>query len=280
MHSEFRYTRHGRQPTYDVTVRLAAEVATRFSIEFEPELHRAHAPSVLHAVALGLNAAYSAVQSQEAIAITIMHIIDHSGVTGQLGFKICGEAAMYHLLGFPERAPFPGHVLDETWAFAQAGSHRGIGHIPTVRLRASASRSRSRLESSMDHSNPYTPPASRVASRRSGLAGSTRILLMCLISAQLAVALLSLPGGLQLVQHGDISPPAFLGAALATVALALGGALVAARRRPVIILFVAVALGMLTAIRWHPPFVFTCIAIGSVSVLIVLRAGRSSRTTS
>lgn len=114
MHSEFRFTRHGCQPTYDVTVRLAAEVATRFSIEFEPELHRTHAPSVLHAMALGLNAAYSAVQSPEAIAVRVMHIIDHSGVTGQLGFKICGEAAMYHLLGFPERAPFPGHVLDVT----------------------------------------------------------------------------------------------------------------------------------------------------------------------
>ncbi|GAA4806225.1 hypothetical protein [Lysobacter hankyongensis] len=113
MHSEFRFTRRGCQPTYDVTVRLVAEAAARFSIEFEPDLDRVHAPSDLHAVALGMKAAYAAVQSQEAIAVTVTQIIDHSGVTGQLGFKICGEAAMYHLLGFPEQAPFPGHVLGE-----------------------------------------------------------------------------------------------------------------------------------------------------------------------
>jgi fucose 4-O-acetylase-like acetyltransferase len=130
----------------------------------------------------------------------------------------------------------------------------------------------------MDHSNPYTPPASRVASRQRGLAGSTRILLMCLIGAQFAVALLSLPGGLQLVQHGDISPLALLGAVLATGVLALGGALVVARRRPVTLLFIAAALGVLTALQWHPPFVFTCIAIGSLSAIIALLAGRPART--
>lgn len=130
----------------------------------------------------------------------------------------------------------------------------------------------------MDHSNPYTPPASRVASRQRGLAGSTRILLMCLIGAQLAVALLSLPDGLQLVQHGDIPPLAFLGAVLATGALALGGVLVVARRRPATLLFIAVALGALTALQWHPPFVSACIAIGLLSAIIALLAGRPART--
>lgn len=165
----------------------------------------------------------------------------------------------------------PEHSLKPARIVASATFLRYAGAHPPCR-------SRGCLESSMDHSNPYAPPASRVASKRSGLAGSTRILLTCLISAQLVVTLLSLAGGLQRVQHGDISPLAFLGAILATGVLALGGALVVARRRSATLLFIAAALGVLTALQWHPPFVFTGIVISSLAAFIVLRANRPART--
>jgi hypothetical protein len=51
--------------------------------------------------------------SDAPLSVVVTSITDHSGKTGDLGYKICGEAAMYHLLGFPERAPFPGYVLGE-----------------------------------------------------------------------------------------------------------------------------------------------------------------------
>jgi hypothetical protein len=126
----------------------------------------------------------------------------------------------------------------------------------------------------MDPSNPYTPPASRVAATQPGVAGSTRILLVCLVVAQLGVALLAAPGALRLVRYGAISLLSFLAAALATGALAWGGANLLARRDTAKPLVAAAALGLLTAIQWHPPFVLTGIAISSLSALVVFWAGR------
>jgi len=56
----------------------------------------------------------------------------------------------------------------------------------------------------VDQSNPYAQPSSKVAATQSGLAGSTRILLACLVGAQIVVTLFSLPDGLHRVRYGDI----------------------------------------------------------------------------
>jgi hypothetical protein len=64
-------------------------------------------------VLFGVRVAYEAVATAPGFAVTVVDIIDHSGATGDLGYKICGEAAMYRLLGLPEMAPFPGYVLGE-----------------------------------------------------------------------------------------------------------------------------------------------------------------------
>ena len=111
MHSEFRYTRHGCRPSYDVSVRLTAVDSGTFSVSLAPQLTLDE--SLLNAVLLGVRSAYLAAASDAPLSVTVADVTDHSGATGELGFKICGEAAMYHLLGLPDRAPFPGHVLGE-----------------------------------------------------------------------------------------------------------------------------------------------------------------------
>ena len=111
MQSEFRFTRYGCRSPYDVTVRLAATPSHSFSIGFAPDI-RAEQPGSV-AVALGIRSAFAAVSGAPDLAVTVLEIHDHAGTTGELGHKICGEAAMFHLLDLPERAPFPGYVLGE-----------------------------------------------------------------------------------------------------------------------------------------------------------------------
>ena len=111
MHSEFRFTRHGCRPSYDVSVRLFAEAADTFSVAISPEIVLKQA--LLNAVVLGVRSAYSATPKATPLAVMVAGVTDHSGDTGELGFKICGEAAMYRLLGLPDKVPFPGYVLGE-----------------------------------------------------------------------------------------------------------------------------------------------------------------------
>ena len=111
MQSEFRFTRYGCRSPYDVTVCLAAAPSLSFSISFAPDI-RAEQPGPA-AVALGIRSAFDTVGGAPELAVTVLEIEDHAGATGDLGHKICGEAAMFHLLGLPERAPFPGYVLGE-----------------------------------------------------------------------------------------------------------------------------------------------------------------------
>ena len=113
MKSEFRFTRQGLRSRYDVTVRLVAGQANEFSARLDPTLSTAIAPSNLQAVLLGVHSAYAAAALEVPLAVTIVDVIDHSGETGELGFKTCGEGAMYHLLELPEKAPFPGHAPGE-----------------------------------------------------------------------------------------------------------------------------------------------------------------------
>lgn len=113
MKGQFRFTRHGCGPSHDVSVHLLAEQADAFSVVAEPQLALTVAPSNLRAVVLGVHSAYSAAEPLPPLAVTVVAVTDHSGATGDLGFKICGEAAMQHLLGFPEKAPFPRYVLGE-----------------------------------------------------------------------------------------------------------------------------------------------------------------------
>lgn len=109
--SEFRFTRYGCGPRIDAFVRLSAMDAQDFSVIFRPGISSAH--EVTNAVIFGIRSAYSSVADAPPLAVTVEAISDQSGETGPLGFKICGEAAMFHLLGLPDRAPFPGHVLGE-----------------------------------------------------------------------------------------------------------------------------------------------------------------------
>lgn len=109
MQSEFRFTRHGCRPSYDVSVRLSAEPADSLSVVVNSKITLEQ--NLLNAVVLGVRSACSATPPPAPLAITVVEAIDHSGCTGELGFKICGEAAMYHLLGLPDKAPFPGYVL-------------------------------------------------------------------------------------------------------------------------------------------------------------------------
>jgi hypothetical protein len=109
MNAEFRFTRHGLSSPYDVSVRLSAIAAETFSVDFAP--HIAVSSSAHNAVLLGVRTAFEAAVQTNMLKVTVVEIIDHSGATGDMGYKICGEAAMYHLIGQPERAPFPGYVL-------------------------------------------------------------------------------------------------------------------------------------------------------------------------
>jgi len=127
----------------------------------------------------------------------------------------------------------------------------------------------------MDHSNPYTPPNAPVYVAQPGLASSTRRLLACLIASQLLVTFFSLPGGFELLKHGDIAPVALVGATLSTALLVVGGALLLVRRRAAVILLIAAVSGMLTSISWHPPFVITGLAISGAAAAAVLLAQRA-----
>ena len=109
--SEFRFTRYGCGPRIDAFVRLSATDAQEFSVLAHPEIDSP--TEVVNAVALGVRSAYSYVAGAPPLDVTVEAISDHSGETGPLGFKICGEAAMFRLLGLPDRAPFPGYVLGE-----------------------------------------------------------------------------------------------------------------------------------------------------------------------
>jgi hypothetical protein len=111
MHSEFRFTRHGLSSKYDVTVRLVAEHSNAFSVLINPNL--ALNAASLNAVLLGVHAAYAAAELQAPLTVTVTEVVDHCGETGELGFKTCGEAAMFYTLGLPHKAPFPGYVLGE-----------------------------------------------------------------------------------------------------------------------------------------------------------------------
>ena len=111
MQSEFRFTRHGCKPTYDVAIRLVGQTANDFSVTYDPDILLAHDSSTIAAITLGIQSAYHSASPQTPLAISVVEAIDHSGVTGDLGFKICGEAAMNCLLGLPEKAPLPGYVL-------------------------------------------------------------------------------------------------------------------------------------------------------------------------
>lgn len=109
--SEFRFTRHGCAPRIDGFVRLSASAAQEFSVLFRPEINSP--TEVVDAVDFGVRSAHSSVTDAPPLAVTVEAISDQSGETGPLGFKICGEAAMFRLLGLPDRAPFPSHVLGE-----------------------------------------------------------------------------------------------------------------------------------------------------------------------
>ena len=111
MQSEFRFTRHGCKPTYDVTIRLLGEQANEFSVAYDPTVSLALGNSTIAAIALGIQSAYRAAAPHSEISVTVIEVIDHSGVTGDLGFKICGEAATNCLLGLPDKAPHPGYLL-------------------------------------------------------------------------------------------------------------------------------------------------------------------------
>ncbi len=111
MQSEFRFTRHGCGPRIDAFVRLSAVEALEFSVQPGQELD--FSPEQFDAVAFGVRSGHSSVAGTPPLAVTVEVILDHSGTTSPLGFKICAEAAMLHLLGLPDRAPFPGYVLGE-----------------------------------------------------------------------------------------------------------------------------------------------------------------------
>jgi hypothetical protein len=111
MQSEFRFTRQGCGPRIDAFVRLSATEAQEFSVLTRPGIGSGY--EAVDAVTLGVRGAYASIDQAPPLAVIVEAISDHSGETSPLGFKICGEAAMFRLLGLPDRAPFPGHVLDE-----------------------------------------------------------------------------------------------------------------------------------------------------------------------
>jgi hypothetical protein len=109
MRAEFRYTRQGMSSPYDVSVRLEATPSKTFSVSLAP--HISANRSAHKAVLLGVQTAFEVAAQTQMVDVIVVDIVDHSGATGDLGYKICGEAAMYHLIGLPEKAPFPGYVL-------------------------------------------------------------------------------------------------------------------------------------------------------------------------
>jgi hypothetical protein len=108
LQAEFRFTRHGCGPAIDVSVSLTAMSAATLSIDAgDFSVHRLAVAAAMSGVAF----AYARVEHAQPLAVTFTRIVDHSGESDGFAFKTCAAAAMYHLLGVPELAPFPGHVL-------------------------------------------------------------------------------------------------------------------------------------------------------------------------
>jgi hypothetical protein len=107
------------------------------------------------------------------------------------------------------------------------------------------------------------------------LAGSTRLLLLCLVGVQIATTFFSFPNAFELLRVGEISVLTFLDTILAAGLLAIGGLLILAKRRSAAFLFSGATLvGLFTAVQWHPPFVLTGIVIAFACALVVFLVGR------
>jgi len=112
MEATFRYRRQSCRPLWDVTVRLEAERADGFSVKISPNVQDAFSEEMQRAAMLGIASAFASLDSIEPVMVTVLEVVDHSGSTSEMGLNICAEAAMFQILGSPERAPFPG-VFDE-----------------------------------------------------------------------------------------------------------------------------------------------------------------------
>jgi len=102
-HAEFRFRRQICSGAIDVTVRLAARPSAEFAVIVDPKI-----PKTLNvdAVIAGIRAARDAAPPDAILTVIITSVEDHIGETSELGHKICGEAAAYHLFGQPDRAPY------------------------------------------------------------------------------------------------------------------------------------------------------------------------------
>ena len=112
MEATFRYRRQSCRPLWDVSVRLESEQADGFRVKMSPNVQDAFAQEMQRAAALGVASAFASIDSIEPVMVTVVEVVDHSGSTSEMGLYICAEAAMFQILGLPERAPFPG-VFDE-----------------------------------------------------------------------------------------------------------------------------------------------------------------------
>lgn len=112
MESSFRFRRQSCRPLTDVSVRLTAAPSAKFAVAFSDQISMTVSPDFLQAVVRGVRAACNDLDFEPELAVTIEGVTDNCGTSTEFGFKICGEAAMHHLLGFPERAPSPGVFPD------------------------------------------------------------------------------------------------------------------------------------------------------------------------
>jgi hypothetical protein len=109
MHAEFRFTRYGCGAHIDAYVKLSACLAESSSVVASAAL----ISPITHvqAALAGVASAVAAVPGHSPLSIVVEELTEPSGPTGDLSFKVAAEAAAYHLLGVPEKAPFPGYVL-------------------------------------------------------------------------------------------------------------------------------------------------------------------------
>jgi hypothetical protein len=108
MDATFRFRRQSCRPLWDATVRLTATASSGFTVRSSQNVSDSLSPDKLRAVILGVASAYAALEVADPVSVVVQEVIDHSGTTSELGLNVCAEAAAFQLLGFPERAPFPG----------------------------------------------------------------------------------------------------------------------------------------------------------------------------
>jgi hypothetical protein len=110
MDATFRLARQKCSGNIDVEIRLSATGADRFHVVFSPLLAKL-APWRARAIALGIAEAFQNASDALPLCVEITDVVVHCPETAEIGYAMCGQAAMNRLLGHDDKNPSPGFPL-------------------------------------------------------------------------------------------------------------------------------------------------------------------------